>query len=198
MNNKPIFSRIFKSSEEVISMFLGLVIVVAVIGLIYNYFQKRRGSVDLPGLTVQKNVDIDNKLNNDSIESKDGLKIYTVKKGDNLWRISETVYGSGYNWVDISKANKLSKPGSLAVGQKLVLPEVEKKLVAVVTKSQGEQKIEAGSKYKVVKNDSLWKISVRTYGDGYKWVSIWQANKSKIFYPDKLEIGMILEIPVTK
>lgn len=198
MNNKPIFSRIFKSSEEVISMFLGLVIVVVVIGLIYNYFQKRRGSVDLPGLTVQKNVDIDSKLNNDSIESKDGLKIYTVKKGDNLWRISETVYGSGYNWVDISKANKLSKPGSLAVGQKLVLPEVEKKLVAVVTKSQGEQKIEAGSKYKVVKNDSLWKISVRTYGDGYKWVSIWQANKSKIFYPDKLEIGMILEIPTTK
>ena len=93
-------------------MFLGLVIVVAVVGLIFNYFQKRRGSIDLPGLTVQKNIDISGVISDKNEPTQRVInKLYTVKKGDSLWKIAEVNYGSGYNWVDISKANKLINPG---------------------------------------------------------------------------------------
>ncbi|MPN57839.1 hypothetical protein SDC9_205535 [bioreactor metagenome] len=56
----------------------------------------------------------------------------------------------------------------------------------------------AGSEYKVVKGDSLWKIAVKVYGDGYQWTKIWQANKLKINNPNELEIGMMLTMPSLK
>lgn len=44
----------------------------------------------------------------------------------------------------------------------------------------------------VVKGDSLWKIAVKVYGDGYKWTEIWKENKSVLKSPNRLEIGMKL------
>ena len=84
----------------------------------------------------------------------------------------------------------------LAVGQTLVLPKVTAKtaIVATTTIKPTQIKINIGS-YKVVRGDSLWKIAVRTYGDGYQWVKIWNNNKSKLRNPDKLEIGMELVLP---
>lgn len=175
-----------KSSEEVISMFLGLVVVVAVVGLIFSYFQRRKGSVNVPG-TSQTLVKPEEIVKNENV--------YVVKKGDSLWRIAQTNYGSGYNWVDISRANKLKNPGILVAGQELILPQVTgKKVMAVTATNNSQQKIETGS-YKVVRNDNLWKIAVRTYGDGYQWTKIWQNNKSKLRNPNKLEIGMELILP---
>lgn len=48
----------------------------------------------------------------------------------------------------------------------------------------------SGNTYTVVQGDHLWNIAVRAYGDGYKWVDIYQANKEKIananlIYPDQ-------------
>ena len=56
-----------------------------------------------------------------------GKKLYTVKKGDNLWNIAQTVYGDGTKWSDIYKANKekLPDPGELTVGMELEIPEVK-------------------------------------------------------------------------
>jgi nucleoid-associated protein YgaU len=56
-------------------------------------------------------------------------------------------------------------------------------------------KIWTGDEYKVVRGDSLWKIAVRAYGDGYQWTKIWEKNKSKIPNPNGLEIGMMVSIP---
>lgn len=111
---------------------------------------------------------------------------YVVKSGDNLWNIAERHYKSGYNWVDIARANKLSNPGQISAGTKLTLPKVTAK--APTTEAgkgqiaQVDQKNTAGAKitgdsYKVVKGDNLWNIAVRAYGDGYKWVDIARANK---------------------
>jgi len=174
-----------KSSEELISMFLGLVVVIAVVGLIFGYFQRKKGTVDVPG-TSQSLIKPEEEKNNQSTNGE-----YIVKKGDNLWKIAEANYGSGYNWVDISKANQLKTPGVITVGQKLILPQEVQK----ITQNVNPQKIDTGS-YKVVKNDNLWKISVRAYGDGYKWTEVWKNNKSKIRDPNKLEIGMELILPV--
>jgi len=48
-------------------------------------------------------------------------------------------------------------------------------------------------KYTVQKGDSLWKIAVGKYSDGYQWPKIAQANN--LANPDYLEEGQELELP---
>jgi len=180
-----------KSTEEIVSMFLGLVIVVVAVGLVFTYFQRKRGVVTVPGVSQTLTNPLETVANTIITESS-----YTVKKGDNLWKIAASNYGSGYNWVDISRVNKLGNPGKLLVGQKLILPKVEAKtvMIATTTVKPTQTKINIGN-YKVVRGDSLWKIAVRAYGDGYQWVQIWKSNRLKLRNPNKLEIGMELVLP---
>ena len=49
--------------------------------------------------------------------------------------------------------------------------------------------------YTVRYGDSLWKIAVRVYGSGYRWDSIYDANRDSIANPDVLEKGQKLQIP---
>lgn len=172
-----------KSSEELISMFLGLAIVVVVIVLIFNFFQRKKGSVQIPGAT-------DITLSQNS-EKDSGT--YEVKRGDNLWKIAENKYNDGFAWTKIAKENNIKNPSLLAVGQKLKMPKIEE-TTKITTKVTEDKHID-GSEYKVVKGDNLWKISVRAYGDGYQWTKIWQENKSLIRNPNLLEIGMTLKLP---
>lgn len=102
---------------------------------------------------------------------------YSVQKGDSLWKIAEKNYNSGYNWVDIASANKLKFPFILNVGQEISIPKVEVKTLTV--KDQKEVKKIEGDTYKVELGDSLWKIAVRAYGDGYKWPEIAKKNNLK-------------------
>lgn len=175
-----------KSSEELVSMLLGLAIVVVVVSLIFNFVQRRKGTVEIPGTT---NIS----LSEEAIKEKQGEgDSYTVEKGDNLWKIAEKKYSDGYAWTKIAKENNLKNASIVYVGQKLKMPVVESTIAVV--KSDSNNKIEVGE-YKVVKNDNLWKIAVRAYGDGYKWNDIYQENKAKLNNPNLLEIGMVLTIP---
>jgi len=174
-----------KSAEEIVSMFLGLVIVMVVFGLVINFFQKRRGSISVPGLESS----VSEAETEGSFDAEGGrVDAYVVKKGDNLWKIASNRYNSGYKWVDIAAENGLSSPGLLAVGQELKLPVIEAEKVEV------EMAIEGGE-YKVERGDHLWDVAVRAYGDGYAWTKIWQANRDVLNSPDLLEIGMVLAIP---
>ena len=57
------------------------------------------------------------------VEKKDKqISEYIVKRGDYLWKIALQVYGDGYAWVKIAKANKLKNPDLLYPGQKLIIP----------------------------------------------------------------------------
>lgn len=119
-------------------------------------------------------------------------KVHTVVKGENLWKIAETYYKSGYNWVDIAKENKLSNPNIIKIGQTLTIPEVEPKTPTLVTSEKVAEPI-TGTTYTVVKGDNLWQIAVRAYGDGYKWVGI--AKENKLSNPNLIHSGNILKIP---
>lgn len=160
-------------------MVLGAIVIVIVGILIVNYF-KDKGQTNVPGINTQGSTE----------------KVHTVVKGETLWSVAEDAFGSGYNWVDIKTANNL-KTDTIEVGQKLTIPSVApKKPTAtkqVTTVSAQTATSIQGSSYTVVKGDSLWKISVRAYGDGYQWVKIANANKLK--NPNIIHAGNILTLP---
>lgn len=166
-------------------MVLGALVIVVVGVLVVNYFRGQESGTTLPtGVTSER------------AGSKQLPTTHTVAAGETLWKISETYYQSGYNWVDISEANELASPGKIETGQVLSIPNVEAKTATVSTPEQTELAPEvsiSGSTYTVVKGDSLWDISVRAYGDGYKWVEI--ARENKLVNPNLIHSGNILILP---
>jgi nucleoid-associated protein YgaU len=132
---------------------------------------------------------------------------YVVAAGENLWTIAEKNYKSGYNWVDIARANNLSNPGVIHTGDKLKLPKVDQKIATVEktadsvkgstppappTVSMSNDKI-TGTTYTTVKGDTLWNIAVRAYGDGFQWQKIASANN--LSNPRLIHSGNSLKIP---
>jgi nucleoid-associated protein YgaU len=175
------FLKNLKLNEESISMVLGALVIVIVGILIVNYFKDKRSQTLPEALTTTNQTQVG--------------KSHTVVKGETLWSISEDVYGSGYNWTDVKKANDL-KSENIEVGQVLTLPNVSAKQPTatkqVATISQGSETI-AASSYTVVHGDSLWKVAVRAYGDGYKWVEIAKANS--LNHPNLIHAGNVLTLP---
>lgn len=186
-----------KLNESTISMLLGGLVVVVVGILIFNYFT----TVD------QDLADLDTIIPSDTVELvEEGGKLvpkglpttHTVAAGEDLWKIAEQFYGSGYNWVDIARENALANPNRVLVGQELNIPKTE----VVVPVGEQEEIVKVadldvitGNSYEVKKGDSLWKIAVRAYQDGYKWPEIAEANKDKVANPNLIDEGMMLVLP---
>ncbi len=189
--------KVIKTNESTISTILGVLVVIVVGILIVNYFRSRSAqpSVSVPGSQVTQ------------VPSQPGTTVpftgtlptsHEVAKGENLWQIAQHYYDSGYNWVDIAKANKLANPNGLAIGQKLDIPDVPAKAKTVAQLpstgvSSGSSASIEGSKYTIEKGDSLWNIAVRAYGDGFKWVQI--AKENNIKNPNIIHPGNELSIP---
>ena len=173
----------FKMNESTISMILGAFIIVIVGILVINYFKKSDEGTTIPGSNTTTEE-------NNTVPTKGGTHI--VKKGETLWSIAEDAYNSGYNWVDIARENKIANGNKIEVGQKLNIPDVKSKTPTVNKTKLSESKI-TGNTYTVVKGDSLWKIAVRAYGDGYKWVEI--AKENHLANPNLIHQGNRLVIP---
>ena len=179
-----------KINEGLISSIMGGVVVVIMAAMIFNYFK-----------SVNKNGKItDESASNASVTEEAAAKelpaTYKVKKGDDLWHISEKYYNSGYNYVDIAKINKLVNASVIEVGQDLVIPKVSVKKETIVAKTQTTKISIEGAKYTTVKGDHLWSIAVRAYGDGYAWVKIYNTNKKIIGRnPSILFSGIELTLP---
>ncbi len=180
-----------KLNESMLSMLFGVVTVILIGVLVVRAYQSRK-----PAITAQSE-----QTEQVSAEAKeegqnslpDSVK---VAKGDTLWKISEKNYGSGYNWVDIAKENKLKSANVITEGQELKLPKTVTK-IAVSSKTTVKEvastnKVE-GDSYTVVKGDNLWGISVRAYADGYKWSTIAKANNLK--NPHRIMVGQVIKLP---
>ena len=201
-NSNNSIEKTIKNNESGISMIIGAIVIVIVgLFIIKNYSPTEEGEVG-PSIGTEE----------DSISDK-----YTVQKGDDLWNISENYYGSGYDWTLISEANDIQEPYILEEGQELVIPEKESipetetesddisstpeqvlpTLSAAPSQneevSDGDENGVSQETYTVAKGDSLWKISVKLYGDGYKWTEIANANGLK--NPNLIHSGNVFVIP---
>lgn len=127
---------------------------------------------------------------------------HIVVKGENLWKISEKYFNSGYAWVEIAKVNNLSpnQVGVITVGQELNIPQVTKeyaktvKTDSTIATNQNVVNQITGDSYEVVKGDNLWSIAVRAYGDGLRWNDLYEANKNLISNPRIIDVGLKLKI----
>lgn len=186
----------FKWGESYTSLLLGIVVVIIGVLFIASLVKtKHTQEVTSTSTTTPS-------MQQPAASSKE---MYEVVTGDSLWNISEKIYNSGYDWVKIAQANHLTNPGSIDVGQKLIIPTLEPSLtptpttVMFPTQSGGSTAPIANPQaitsktYIIQKGDNLWDIAVRAYADGYKWVDIAHANN--LTNPDLIFSGNTLIIP---
>ena len=169
-----------KLNESSISMVLGLIILLIVGTLVFNYFKSSKGSIPeelLSGIN--------------SIEQTS--KVHTVKKGENLWNIAVLYYSDGFKWVDIATENKLPNASIIEEGQELLIPNIDNEEKVTVNEAKDNTNITTSSNYTVKKGDSLWTIAVQEYGDGYKWTEI--AKTNNLTHPSIIHIGNVLVLP---
>lgn len=170
-----------RSTDAYVSMALGLVVVLGIGLLIYNFVSARRTTNTATVQEPEKQQTASTVL----------PATYTVATGDTLWSISEKHIKSGYNWVDIQKANKLANADTIEVGQKLVIPTVAPIQVGQIT--SGVSNVAPPKTYTVASGDTLWSIALKNYQSGYKWVDIAQANK--LADPNLIFSGSVLTLP---
>lgn len=194
--------KFFKLNENTISTLMGGVVVIVIAGLIFNYFRTTNlKSLQGTLLSEQDAATVSNQENgNDKL-----IGTYKVVKGDDLWHIAEKYYRSGYNYVDIMKANNISGKGVIVAGQELKIPKVEAKKITVLESETKIAKAETKStatisvgEYTTQKGDSYWNIAVRAYGDGYQWVKIYEANKKIFGNPNVIYTGVKITVPALK
>lgn len=179
--NLKSFLKSFKTNESTISMVLGALVIIVVGTLVVNYFKERSGTT-LPALST--------------VNSEEKTSQHIVVEGESLWSIAEDYYGSGYNWVDLASENGLTDY-NLEVGQTIKLSDLPVKQPTATTTIESESSETStsitGENYTVAKGDSLWNISVRAYGDGYKWMEVAKANGLKD--PNVIHVGNVLVLP---
>jgi len=112
--------------------------------------------------------------------------MYTVIRGDYLWRISgkKDIYSDPWKWMRIYSGNRdqIKNPDLIYPDQRLMIPRQIGRDEHLVAKGEYLSKIAGLSE---------------VYGDPFKWTKIYQANKANGFIsdPNRIFPEMILTIP---
>ncbi len=180
-------SSIITSSKSYMSLIYGAVTVVVLFAIVFLGIRAFN----------QRNVEITEEAGQTKVT------LYEVKEGDTLWSISEKFYKDGFQWQKIAEENKIPISGKIETGMKLTIPEISVSTtvspaptiaVAPDTRPAATEVAKiTGNSYTVVRDDNLWTIAVRAYGDGYKWVAIAEANNLK--NPDLIHAGNKFVLP---
>jgi nucleoid-associated protein YgaU len=165
------------SPDSYVSLALGFAVVLVVGMIAFNYFKGRNQQAAQTQKETQQEAST-------KLPGK-----HTVKAGETLWSISETYYKTGYNWVDIQKANSLVNADRVEAGQELIVPDVK----PIMPEGSVSSAMTERKEYTVATGDSLWKIAVSQYQNGYRWPEIARANN--ITTPDLIYAGTVLTLP---
>lgn len=185
------------SNQSKLSLVLGALILLVVVILIFNYFNKNKATLG-PAQETQQEEQQD--VTTENLPGK-----YKVKAGDTLYLIAEKYYQDGFKYDQIVKANELTNENNIEVGQVLEIPKLAEtpQVSPLPTETispaptLSEQtawgpKITSAT-YTVVEGDSLLTITGRAYGDISAYEKLAEANN--IPNPDYILPGMVLTIP---
>jgi nucleoid-associated protein YgaU len=170
----------FLSADTYISMALGLAVVLLVGAALFNILSKKTTS------TNESSIDADSMRNSVPL-------IHRIQENETLWNIAETYYQNGYHWIDIQKANNLTNPDELTVGQVITIPAMsqdEGDIDAIAASTDNKPIHESVT---VSQGESLWSIALREYGNPYRWMDI--ANVNNLANPDIIHTGNVLRLP---
>ena len=180
---KIVIKKIYRNS---LSLFTGIVIFFSFLFLTIYYYQKNPNWTNIFSLGKELNK---KKLSNNIVT-------YQVREGDDLWKIAEKFYGSGFNVEDIVNRNNLNNPNQIEEGQLLIIPSVASKInteIGQISAISSTKVKFTGNKYTVKEGDYLWQIAEDCYGDGNNWTRI--LNENNLSSADAIYTGLILKIP---
>lgn len=183
-----------KWSESYTSLLMGVVVVIVAVLFVVSILRQSHHIQQTSSIATAITPTIT--TTQPSLLDQTNEKTYTVQSGDNLWSIAEKYYNSGYNWIDIAKANNLADPSTIHVGNQLIIPSVTPQPATItITPNivQATQNSITGNTYTVKAGDDLWSIAVRAYADGYQWTKIAEVNN--LSNPSLIFSGNVLQIP---
>ena len=129
-------------------------------------------------------------------------RAHVVQANETLSSISAAAYGSANFWPAIVKANPNLDPNRMKVGATVVLPDVKDvkpgpaQAAAAKVGAAPAAPLNASTQYRVEPSDSLYKISVKLYGNSSMAGKIYDTNKQMIGDdPAKLKVGQVLKLP---
>ena len=124
-------------------------------------------------------------------------RIYEVRPGDTLDKISQRVYGTRRHWKEILRANQrvIPTPQAMRAGLRLTIPTVVAASAPRAASAAPAPAPAGGQVYEVRPGDTLDKISQQVYGSRRHWRKILQANQRAIPNPEAMRAGVRLTIP---
>lgn len=152
--------------ENYASFILGAIIVVILGLLVANFITNRNGGIINTGDHDEQMTSSEGENDTDAMSSEGQ---YKIQAGDSLSIIAEREYGDRMMWPVLARANSISNPNFIEVDQTIKVPPKDE---------AGEiQKQMTETTYQVQKDDTLFIIAQKMYGDGNRWRVIDSANK---------------------
>ncbi len=173
----------------------------------FNKQSGRDGSVEVP-------VGMDDTIDKEAVDvppvpvpvvAKEP-RFHIVASGETIGKIAKLEYpGVGQKAIDgILKANPTVDPTRMAIGYKLLMPDLGSTIATIDGGRKSEPAlpssvaatIRPGTLYVTRKGDTLPNLANRAYRDKNQWHRIWVENFDDIIDTEHLQPGTRLKIPV--
>jgi nucleoid-associated protein YgaU len=155
-----------------------------------------------PGESIAPNLPVPNsdpapvaEARQPNLTAGESVRTHTIQPNETLSGISKLVYGESRHYKVIEAANPGIDSTRLKPGTVLKIPALEKakptEKAAAPARSAAD-----GKTYVVQKDDNLYKITRKLYGNGEKQEQLYEMNKQTIGADStKLKPGMVLKLP---